>query len=128
MKPVRIIKMLRVLKAPKLSQFLSVVESMLRPPPFLARMVRLLIIIVAVVHVMSCFFWLAKSISNSEDEMSEFLEANGLVSDERGANLIDKYIISFYFTNTVREFQRRYESVFEALPLFQLHAIAPALN
>ena len=73
----------------------------MRPPPFLSRMLRLALIILAVVHVMSCFYWLAKSASSDEEEMNNFLVVNSLPASESEAKLADKYIVAFYFTNTV---------------------------
>ena len=100
-KPLRLFKLLRVLKAMKILQLLDDLESYLRLPPFMFRMVRVLIIILYAVHVTSCTFWLVKENTNGEEEVREWFAALLDHPDEDSDSLYHKYVVSFYFINTI---------------------------
>jgi len=98
LKPLRLSKMFRVVKALKILEVSQYAERILRPPPILFRLLRVVFGLASVTHVFGCAFWLVKVISNDEEEVVEFLEYNGLSAS---ANVVEKYVLSVYFINTV---------------------------
>eukprot|EP00802_Teleaulax_amphioxeia_P003931 Tamp_03934.p1 GENE.Tamp_03934~~Tamp_03934.p1 ORF type:complete len:949 (+),score=122.03 Tamp_03934:154-2847(+) len=114
-KPLRLFKLLRVIKAMKLLELLDDVEQWLRLPPFMFRMVRVFGIVMYVVHIFTCGYWLIKLISNKDEEMvdwySQYVVELGSQSpsDSKwssegvlGGNAVfHQYVLSMYFINTV---------------------------
>jgi len=54
----------------RILDFLDDLESHLRLPPFLFRMVRVWGIVLYVVHAFTCIYWLTKLLSNEDEEMA----------------------------------------------------------
>jgi len=82
-------------------QMLDDLESYLRLPPFMFRMARVFCIIFYAVHITSCTFWLIKERSNSEEEMKDWIDSLLPVPEEQSDSLYHKYVVSFYFINTI---------------------------
>ncbi len=60
----------QVIKAMRILDFLDDLETHLRLPPFLFRMVRVWGIVLYVVHAFTCIYWLTKLVSNKDEEMA----------------------------------------------------------
>eukprot|EP00290_Baffinella_frigidus_P036531 CAMPEP_0180307770 /NCGR_PEP_ID=MMETSP0988-20121125/28054_1 /TAXON_ID=697907 /ORGANISM="non described non described, Strain CCMP2293" /LENGTH=839 /DNA_ID=CAMNT_0022291127 /DNA_START=42 /DNA_END=2560 /DNA_ORIENTATION=- len=102
-KPLKIARILRTLKLMKMLKIFSVVGDYFRIPPFLARSMKIIVFILLLVHAASCMFWLIKEVSNTPENMQRFLTTQGFPGDtaENTANPYQKYVIAFYFVNTV---------------------------
>ena len=100
-KPLRLFKLLRVLKAMKILQLLDDLEGYLRLPPFMFRMARVFAMIMYAVHVSSCTFWLIKENTNDEEQVREWVDSLLNHPDEHSDSLYHKYVVSFYFINTI---------------------------
>eukprot|EP00960_Hanusia_phi_P060976 764687-Hanusia_phi.AAC.5 len=97
LKPLRIARLLKTLKFGKVLDLLAVAGEYFRLPPFALRMIKTMLFICLLVHVSACCFWLIKELTNTNEQRALFLERNNLAN----AGLFDRYVLSFYFVNTV---------------------------
>lgn len=81
LKPLRLFKLFRLLRASRILSILDRLEEITRPPAALMGLVRLLFMISFVVHSCSCFYWLVKEMTTTEDEYADFLARQGLSTD-----------------------------------------------
>ena len=100
LKPLRIFKLLRLLKAGKISSLIEAIDARLHLPVFMLRMLKIYLAIAFIVHTCVCLFWLVREATLEEQVMDEWLLSHGLLrnSDE---NLLHKYLIAWYFLNTI---------------------------
>ncbi|EKX43259.1 hypothetical protein GUITHDRAFT_140581 [Guillardia theta CCMP2712] len=101
-KPLRLFKLLRVIKAMKILAILDRIESYLNLPPFMFRMLRVFCIVVYVVHMTACTYWLVKELTHSREEtdawfLSLFSEGSGV----EAGDLFHQYVLATYFINTI---------------------------
>ena len=95
LKPLRVFKMLKLMRAGTVMVLLEKVERWVRMPVFVSRMLRAAMVIFFVVHTCSCVFWLVKESSNSEQELDDFLMRYDV--DPNTDLLLEKYSLAFYF-------------------------------
>jgi len=98
LKPLRVFKMLRVIKVIKVLHVFDFIERVVRPPPLLFRVFRVLFGIAFLVHACACVYWLVKEVSSTPEDVADFMEENGIGAD---APLVRKYVLASYFVNTV---------------------------
>lgn len=115
LKPLRLFKLMRSFKALQLVEVLDDLEQWLRLPPFMFRMVRVFGIVMYVVHVFTCGYWLIKVVSNEPEKMadwySQYVIDMGSQDDSDSAWSTDgvvggravfhQYVLSMYYINTV---------------------------
>jgi hypothetical protein len=112
-KPTKVVQLLRPLRIFRLMRITGLVHKMnhlddsfnfqvmldqLHIPTAMSRMLKSLLTIAFVIHTCTCLFWLVKSVSCSEEEISAWLEMESL---SPGAGLSDRYLISCYLINTI---------------------------
>ena len=79
LKPLRMFKLLRVIKALRLVGILDELESRFRLPTFLFRMFRVLVLVLYMVHLCACGYWLTKETAGSTADVDDFLFVNSFV-------------------------------------------------
>ena len=79
----------------------SAIGNYLRIPPYVLRMQKIALLILVLVHLCTCMFWLIKTVSTTPEDFADFCDTHG-VEPAAASDLWDKYLIAFYFTNTVR--------------------------
>ena len=78
----------------------SAIGDYLRIPPYVLRVQKIALLILVLVHLCTCIFWLVKTVSNSPADFADFCDPHDL-EPATTSDLWDKYLVSFYFTNTV---------------------------
>ena len=87
------------------------------------RLVKVIVGIALAVHICACTFWLVKILSNTDEEMVEFLlYVNAPVEDD----ISQHYMVSFYFISTVFTTigfgdifaENHYERIYSVLVMF----------
>ena len=103
-KALRVARLLRAFKIvarlKSIMGFVSFVGDYLRIPPYVLRISKIGMLLTMLVHICTCAYWLIKSTSNDEEVFHEFLDIEMLSHDPK-EDLTSKYILAFYFVNTV---------------------------
>lgn len=112
-KTTKVVQLLRPLRIFRLMRITGLVQKMnhlddsfnfqvmldqLHIPTAVSRMVKSLLTIAFVIHTCTCLFWLVKSVSCTEEEISAWLEMELMPPD---AGLGDRYLLSCYLINTI---------------------------
>jgi hypothetical protein len=100
LKPLRLLKMLRLVKTVKIMQALDWLESAIRPPPMIWKMLRVFFGIMLIVHITACFYWLIKSLTEPAENTEILLDQFGY-SDHDADQTFVKYVLSAYFINSI---------------------------
>lgn len=104
LRPLRIFRLVRITglvnKMNRLDDSFNfqVMLDQMHIPTAVSRMTKSILTIAFVIHTSTCLFWLTKSVSCSEEEISAWLEMESLSAD---AGLGDRYLISCYLVNTI---------------------------
>jgi len=98
LKPFRLVKLARLLRAPDMLLLFDRLGDLLRLPHAAVELGKLFGVIMLMMHSCSCLYWLVKEISSSQEEIEEFLHLHNL---DNTANLANKYVIATYFINTM---------------------------
>lgn len=103
-KALRVARLLRAFKIvarlKSIIGFMSLIGDYLRIPPYVLRITKIGMLITMLVHVCTCAFYLIRSTSNDEAVFHDFLDVEMLSHNPR-EDLSSKYVLSFYFVNTV---------------------------
>ena len=96
MKPLRLFKIFRIVKVVKTFKLMDTLGNRFRVPPRIMRLSKLFASIGLMVHLCSCLYWLVKVTTNTNEEMSLFIESKSM---QEGID--DEYTLSFYFVSTI---------------------------
>ena len=96
LKPLRLLKMGKIIKIMNLNGLLRFVESRLLIPHEICRMVLTLSFTFGVVHVCACAFWMVKENSNTQEDVDAFLDGMNVQH-----TVLHTYILCCYFIVTV---------------------------
>ncbi|EKX33385.1 hypothetical protein GUITHDRAFT_120449 [Guillardia theta CCMP2712] len=96
MKPLRLFKIFRIVKVVKTFKLMDTLGNRFRVPPRIMRLSKLFASIGLMVHLCSCLYWLVKVTTNSNEEVSLFIQSKSM---QEGID--DEYTLSFYFVTTI---------------------------
>lgn len=103
----RFLRLLRLLRAFKLlarlktiMEFVTFIGDYFGIKPYVLRVIKIMMLIALLVHLCTCAWWLIKTESNPAHELNGWLESKDL-SLVLTEDLNSKYVIAFYFVNTV---------------------------
>lgn len=98
LKIARIFRMMKVLRVVRDLAVTTRIERLLRIPAITFRLMRVTMTLAAIMHICTCSFWMAKTQSNTPEQVTEFLEPNHLTLD---SHLAEKYLLALYFVCTI---------------------------
>ena len=102
LKLARAMKALRIMaRVAYVLKLISSIGEYLRIPPYVLRVMKIAILLMVLVHLCTCGWWLVKIASNSDEDLVAFEETHGLDVSAPWQGLWDKYVLAFYFVNTV---------------------------
>jgi len=103
-KALRLLRLLRLLKIiarlKNIMDLIAFIGDHLRIPPYVLRVIKILILIALLVHLCTCGWWLIKTETNPPHELNNWLADKDLDAAPT-EDIASKYVIAFYFVNTV---------------------------